>query len=345
MLKWLATFLIVWFLYEVREVFPPFIVGGIIAYLLLPIVKWLAELRIGRFKLSIGIATAVIYLLVGATIVVLVWCLVPGIIKELVELAKHQQDILEGALNQARDMKIWSGDSTAAAARIQSSLGESVGKPTDMANFGSAVSHGALFLLVCVVSSIYMTMDSSSLGPFFLRYLPAERRQESIVLSAQMNKLLTKYVHGQLILILLMSSATFVFLHLVLHMKYSLPVALLSGILEVVPVIGPILAITSALLVAIWQVSTSGLQGLGGIPAPVTVIIFYTLARWIEDYVVVPKIIGHAVELHPLLVIFAVMCGEELGGGLGMLIAIPVAACIKLLVDVCYIEKKTEVAR
>lgn len=60
------------------------------------------------------------------------------------------------------------------------------------------------------------------------------------------------------------------------------------------------------------------------------------LARQVEDYIVVPKVIGHAVELHPLAVIFAVLVGEHMAGALGMLIAIPVAASVKLILDSSY---------
>jgi predicted PurR-regulated permease PerM len=70
-----------------------------------------------------------------------------------------------------------------------------------------------------------------------------------------------------------------------------------------------------------------------GVGVALGIIGFYTIARWMEDYLVVPKVIGHAVDLHPLIVIFAVLCGEVLAGALGMLIAIPVAASIKVIVD------------
>ena len=60
------------------------------------------------------------------------------------------------------------------------------------------------------------------------------------------------------------------------------------------------------------------------------------MARLIEDYVIVPRFIGHAVELHPLAIIFAVLCGEVMAGALGMLIAIPVAASIKEILDFLY---------
>jgi predicted PurR-regulated permease PerM len=187
-------------------------------------------------------------------------------------------------------------------------------------------------VLVCVVSSIYLTLDSHSVGQFFLRYLPEERRAEAMVLAQRMNKLLSKYVQGQLLLIVLMATVAWVFLQFVVHMKYAFPIAIMSGFLEIIPVLGPILAIGTAALVGLWQFGPSY--------TPLMIVMFYTIARWVEDYVVVPKVIGHAVELHPLAVIFAVLCGEHLAGALGMLIAIPVAACIKLGIDFFYFGMK-----
>jgi predicted PurR-regulated permease PerM len=68
------------------------------------------------------------------------------------------------------------------------------------------------------------------------------------------------------------------------------------------------------------------------------IVVFYTAARWTEDYLIIPKVIGHAVELHPLIIIFAVLCGEVMAGALGMLIAIPVAASVKVIIDFTHPE-------
>jgi predicted PurR-regulated permease PerM len=330
MLKWVATFIIIWFIYEVRGVFPPIIVGAIIAYLLLPLVQSLASYA----KIPVGVATAVVYAIAAAIMGLTAWWLVPSIVKEITELAANKEQIITGFLTQIANQTHWSGDVKEMTDQVITGLGESIGKPSEIAHSVSTVSHGALAVLVCVVSSIYFTLDSPAVGRFFLRYLPPERREEAIVLTTQMNKLLTKYVQGQLILIVLMASVAFLFLNFVLHMRYALPVAILSGFLEIIPVLGPILAISTAVLVAVWQF------GMGS--QWIQVIVFYTLARWIEDYIVVPKVIGHAVELHPLAVIFAVLCGEHLAGGLGMLIAIPVAACIKLFIDFFYFGREPE---
>jgi predicted PurR-regulated permease PerM len=328
MIKWIAMFILLWFIYQVREVFPPIIVGGIFAYLLLPLVKSLAE----RAKIPISVATLVIYVLIAAIFGVTAWWFVPGLVREIQELGSHQHEIITRVVEQVGISMHWSGNASDLADQILGSVTESI-RPTEIAHLGGTISHGALAVLVCVVSSIYFTIDSVGIGGFFLRYLPIDRREEAIALAGQANTLLSKYVRGQLILIALMASIAFLFLNFVMHMRYALPVALLSGFLEIIPVLGPILAISTAVLVGIWQ---------NGPSVAFIIIVFYTLARWVEDYIVVPKIIGHAVELHPLAVIFAVLCGERLAGALGMLIAIPMAACVKLFIDFFYFNHQPE---
>src|SRR5271154_440933 len=97
-----------------------------------------------------------------------------------------------------------------------------------------------------------------------------------------------------------------------------------AKLMEIILVLGPIVA------------TTVGFFSTNNPMMALYIIAFYTLARWCEDYFVVPRIIGHAVHLHPLIVIFAVLCGEVMAGALGMLIAIPVAASIKVIIDSMY---------
>ena len=331
MIKWIATFVLLWFIYQVRHVFPPMIVGGIFAYLVLPIVQGLTA----RTRLPIGISTLLIYSLIFGSIVATFCFLGPSVARELKDLADpiNQRHIVHSAITQLVDLLKLHVDIEVATNNAMMSIQHGFGKPEELVHLGGLLSHGALSLLVCVVSSIYFTLDSQAVGRFFLRYVPENRRSGVIELFGQMNVMLSKYVRGQIMLIVIMSTVAWLFLHFALHMKYALPVAILSGFLEIIPVLGPILATTTATLVGISQF---------GPQAALAIIVFYTLARWIEDYVVVPKIIGHAVELHPLAVIFAVLCGETLAGGLGMLIAIPVAACVKLILDFYYTGKLPE---
>jgi len=318
-------FILLWFIYQVRHVFPPIIVGGIIAYLVLPVVQALSQ----RLKLPVGIATAIVYISMLGGLVTLGYFIGPPIVREVKELStpEAQHELVHRAVEQLTNIVHWQGDIDQLSEQILRGSLKQITEPEQIKEVGASISHLLLSILVCVVSSIYFTLDSNSVGRFFLRFIPENRRNGIIDLVGQMNRMLSKYVQGQLLLIAIMASVAWAFLHFIFHMKYALPVAVFSGFLEIIPVLGPILATSTATIVGIAQF---------GPQTALEIVAFYTFARWIEDYIVVPKIIGHAVELHPLAVIFAVLCGETLAGGLGMLIAIPVAACIKLVLDYFY---------
>jgi predicted PurR-regulated permease PerM len=323
MIKWIYVLFIAIFLYHVREVFPPFIVGAIIAYLLVPLVNRLAT----SAKVSMRVAVTVIYLLFVAVVAGAIWWAGPKIAQELNNLYTDRLEIVSNLISQVATQFGWQVDEAKATGDILRTLEQSVGKPEELVHIGGIVSKSMLELLVTIVSSIYLIVDSQRVGFFFLRFVPKERHQTTLEMIGQMNSMLSKYVRGQLILITLMATFAYLFLHFIFHLHYALVIAIVSGFLEIIPVLGPILATTTATVVGISQ------YGFG---VAFWIIIAYTLARWAEDYTIIPNVIGHAVELHPLAVIFAVLCGEVTAGALGMLIAIPVAASIKVVLDVLY---------
>ncbi|MBI4532804.1 MAG: AI-2E family transporter [Candidatus Melainabacteria bacterium] len=327
MLKWLATFLIIWFIFHIRSVFPPFVVAGIIAYLLLPLVNYIAQ----SFAIKRDQAVAILYLFAAGLLGILGWVFLPMVWDQFAALATNRREIITNVVQQAVSTFHWQLNVEETTVQVLTSIEEAFGKPGEIVHLGGLVSRGFLALLVCVVSSIYFIVDSQRVGAFCLRFVPADRRATVVSLSGQMNVMLSRYVRGQLVLIVIMSTVAWFFLHYFIHMKYALPIAIMSGFLEIIPVLGPIFATTFATLVGFAQYGPGVALGI---------IAFYTAARWIEDYLIVPKVIGHAVHLHPLIVIFAVLCGEIMAGALGMLIAIPVAASIKVIVDFTHPEEE-----
>jgi predicted PurR-regulated permease PerM len=323
MLKWFLFLLLLWFLYYVREVFPPFIMGGIIAYLLLPLVTKLST----SARINERLAVTIIYLLFVAIIVLLFWLFGATAIDQFSAFVAQRREIVTNLVSQIATAFNWQIDVEQSTNEILGSIEQNFGTPGEIVHLGALVSKGMLAVLVTIVSSIYFIVDSKRVGQFFLRFLPEKRQKIAIDLSKQMNSVLSKYVQGQLILITLMSCVAYSFLHFAFHLKYALLIAILSGFLEIVPVLGPILATTTATIIGIAQ---------NGVDCALLIILCYTGARLIEDYIIIPRVIGHYVELHPLTVIFAVLCGEVMAGALGMLIAIPVAASIKVILDFCY---------
>ena len=336
MFRWVVVILILLFVYHVREVFPPFVVGGIIAYLLFPLVERVSRLnQHWMFKwMSPGWAIGLIYLLTAATIGVIVYKFGPTLGEQISGLIEQRHELATNLVRSTSDSFNLALDVQQTSQQVLAGIEGAVGKPEEIVHFGGMLSHGLLSLLVCIVSSIYFIVDSQRVGRFFLRFVPSEKKTTMVNMIGQMNMMLSKYVVGQLILIALMSAVAWTFLTCIFHLKYALLIAILSGCFEIIPVLGPFIAISIAVIVGVSQ------QGMS---CAVGIIACYMIARWLEDYLVVPAIIGHAVELHPLAVIFAVLVGETMAGALGMLIAIPVAASVKVIIDTFYPPEEHEV--
>ncbi|MBS2002034.1 MAG: AI-2E family transporter [Candidatus Obscuribacterales bacterium] len=323
MIKWFFLLLFLIFVYHVREVFPPFIVGGIVAYLLNPLVAWLCR-KVGWMKPPI--AVGVIYFGALFTVIALLVIFGPQLASEFKDIFDQREEMIGSVLNQISTQTPLNFNVPKVTADVMASL-ENAGRPAEIMHFGGVVSKSLLAILVCLVSSIYLIIDGSRVGKFFLRFVPHERRSAVVDLSSRMNLMLSKYVSGQLILIVIMSGVSY-FILTCFGIKYALFIGIFCGVMEIIPVLGPLLGIGFATIVGCTQLHFDIIAL--GIPAALF------LARQIEDYIVVPKVIGHAVELHPLAVIFAVLVGEHMAGALGMLIAIPVAASVKLILDSSY---------
>jgi predicted PurR-regulated permease PerM len=163
-----------------------------------------------------------------------------------------------------------------------------------------------------------------------LSLVPAASRPRVRDVGGRIHLILGKYVRGQIILVALMSAVTWVFLSPIFHLRFALPIAIATGLLEIVPLAGPAIATTIAAIVAFSQ---------GGGQFALVIIIFYTIARHLEDYLVVPNVVGRAVHLHPVVSIFAVLAGGAIGGILGTILAVPAAAALVVLWDVIKDER------
>ena len=124
-----------------------------------------------------------------------------------------------------------------------------------------------------------------------------------------------------------MSLVTFLVLEWVFRLPYALWIGIVSGILEVIPLIGPIAAGAIACTVGFSQ---------GGPNEAAALAVAYLILRQVEDQLVMPIVVGRAVHVHPLVTIFAVLTGEKIAGVLGMILAVPIAAAVKVVLDYAY---------
>jgi predicted PurR-regulated permease PerM len=130
-------------------------------------------------------------------------------------------------------------------------------------------------------------------------------------------------------LIALVAAVLYIVLGPILHVRYALLLAILSGVLEIIPLVGPIVAATLAVIVAFGERGTN---------VALIVLAVYFVLRQVEDQVIMPVVIGRAVHLHPVVTIFAVLVGLSVFGVLGGLLGVPVAAALNVTLHELYPE-------
>jgi predicted PurR-regulated permease PerM len=191
-----------------------------------------------------------------------------------------------------------------------------------------------LKVLLFLFATFYFLLDADRIGRLLHDLIPVQYRAELLSLAQDIDSVLGRFVRGELILVLIMSTATYLSL-LVLQIPYALVLGILAGFLELIPIVGPITAATPAVIIALARPSPFGW------PQPVHALVVagvYFVLRHLEDYLVIPNVVGRVVEIHPLVAIFAVIAGGTLGGILGMFLAVPVAAVLKIVARYLYLK-------
>lgn len=178
--------------------------------------------------------------------------------------------------------------------------------------FGTLTS--ALFTLVL---ALYMVADSRRVREGLLAYLPEDQQARWRAILLECGDRIAQWLLGQIVLSIVIFAVTAVGL-MFLDVPYALGLALLAGVLEVLPIIGPVLAGAMAAIVAAtvdWSLA-------------VKVIIFFVAVQQLENHLLVPRIIGEASGLHPLVVMIVILIGSGLFGVLGAFLSVPIAIAI-----------------
>jgi predicted PurR-regulated permease PerM len=190
-----------------------------------------------------------------------------------------------------------------------------------------------IYLLVYLITTFYLLLEAGQLKAWAVNLIPAPYRAEIGSLGTQIDGVFSAYIRGQLILIVIMSVLLYIPLS-ILQVPYALVIAVASGVLEILPIIGPWSAAGIAIIATLFQSEMPfGLSH--GSMAAVIAVIYFTL-RQIEDNFIIPNVMGPLVRLHPVVVIFSILAGGALGGAFGLFIAIPMAAVVRILLSYLY---------
>ncbi len=313
------------FLYSVRGILAPFVVAAALAYVFSPAVGCIER----RVRIPRVLAVSAFFLVVLAPLAALVWVVEPTLVRETRELATNTPDILRNLLVQLfGDERVeilgQRVDANSATNYLLGSLRSLLGTPVGAIHVVATAAEAVLHAILSLVLLFYFLVDQKRFARVALRLIPVEHRDEWQKVAVEIHLVLARYVRGLLFLVGLMATVTWVGLTFIFHLRYALPIAIATGFLEIIPFLGPVVAATLAAVVGLFQ---------GGPNLAVGIALFYLVVRQLEDQLVMPLVVGKAVEIHPAVAIFAVLSGGTVAGVLGALLGIPVAAAIKVAFD------------
>lgn len=177
-------------------------------------------------------------------------------------------------------------------------------------------------VLFTVFLALYLTIDGERIRRYIIGFLPVERHEQALEVTERIGRRLGAWARGEALLGLIIGAMTWVGAVLI-GLPYAAALALVAGIGELVPTLGPIIAAIP--LIAVGLLS-SPLQGL-------LALLLAIMVQQLENNLIVPRVMGHAVDLHPVAVMLAILAGGELVGIAGALLAVPVAAALSVIAD------------
>jgi len=315
-------------LWRAGDIVEPFVWAVILSYILLPVVGALQR----RFSLPRTGAALIVFIGVLAVIFGGGRLLVPRVVDNAHDFQRTWPVLFASARQTISDTFDQFALGDLDDALIGPNLQDLERQLQTMASrnalpFVIGAGHFLLQFLIFLIGTFLMLRDAPRISVALQSNLPREHRAEFLHVLRDTNVMLGRYIRGQLILVTLMSTVTIIGLT-ILNVPYSVLLGLMTGVLETIPFVGPITAGAIACLVALGHENPFGWSQLAYVGV---VAIMYTVLRHTEDYLVIPTVIGRAVRLHPAVVIFALLTGGVTFGLLGIVLAVPVAATLRLV--------------
>lgn len=315
-------------------IFAPLLLSGVLFYLLNPLVKVLEKVRWRKFHLNRTGAVALVFLLLVLVLVAGGMWLIPRLATQITNLignipgfAKSSEAVLSKFINQPAFKDV---DFTKYLSQLQSAFakyaqGFMSGLTTGIGSIIGTVTTVTVTAVTVPVMLFYMLKDGDKFMPAIRSWLPEKHGDQIAELLGRMNQTIARYVGGQIIECLFVGSFTAIGYFLVGE-KYALLLGLFAGICNLIPYVGPYIGILPALIVAFTSSTSLVLY----------VIIVVVVVQQIDGNLVYPNIIGKSLQIHPLTIIIILLAAGNIAGLLGMILAIPLYAVVKTIVQYLY---------
>ena len=327
-LRTIAILLGFWFLYLVRDVLALFFLSIILAATFDPAIDWMSSKKIPR-AFSISIIYVLLFALVGFLFSIIVPPLV-GQFKQFTTDIPMYSEKLTAIFSGFEQYAQSYGFSFNSHEFLQNTFGDLSKSSGNL--FSTTVSVVSFFIsaLVVLALTFYMSVREDVMNKFFVSIAPKAQHDYIVSLTNRIKNKIGKWLGGQMLLMLIIFVLDFAVLS-AFGVPYALILAMLAGLLEIVPYLGPI-------------ISTALASAIGFLISPMVgliVLCVLTVIQQLESHVIVPQVMKKVVGLNPIVVILALLIGAKLGGSFGAILSIPIATSLSVFVG-DLIEKKNK---
>ncbi len=302
-----------WFLYFIRGIVTMLFVAFLLAVILGPLVTLL-----GRIKIPRAIAIVITYILFIGIIGGAIALFTPALVQQTTNFVSALPTYLSNiGINSST-----SGDF------VSGILNQFSGLPEGILNITFSVFSNVISVVTVLVFAFYMLMTQGGLKGQINSLFGEEKGKEMGELFTTIEEKLGRWARGELVLMLAVGVGMYLGL-LAIGIPYALPLAVLSGLLEIVPTLGPIVAAVPAVIIGL------GISPLAGIGAAAVAF----LIQQLENYVLVPKIMQKSAGISPLAVLIAIAIGAKLMGITGVIIAVPFVIILQVVIKKYFVKE------
>ncbi|PRS97216.1 AI-2E family transporter [Bacillus subtilis] len=304
----------------------PIILTGIVFYLLNPVVDFLERRRIRRIY-----SILLLYLLVIGLITITIVSIIPFLKEQIMSLIDNIPRYVDIVENQTKQL-IGSNFVNQAQQTTNINISDLATKVSDQAativnstftgvgNFIGALTEIIISIVTVPFILFYLLKDGKKLPVYILKFVPTQLKEQTYTVLSEMNHRLSSYIRGQIIVSFCIGFLLFIG-YLIIGLDYASLLAVIAACTSIVPYLGPTIAITPAIIIAI---VTSPLMLL-------KLVIVWTIVQLIEGKLISPQIMGKNLHIHPITIIFLLLTAGKLFGVVGIILAIPGYAVAKVI--------------
>lgn len=316
----LAIVAVLFFLWYVKEI----VVMLFVALMLAALVEPFADL-LHRYKIPRGFSVLAVYIVLFAILTVSLLLVIPPLINQTQNLLANFSSIFVGVSDTLSRVYAFGEqygfkeDIVRSIDGLRASFGHLVSGlfSTITGLIGSVVS-----VVIVLVLAFYMVVEEDAWRRLFRRVAPDEYQPYLTQLFNRMQKKIGLWLRGQLLLMLIVGTATYLGL-LALHVEYALVLGLFAGVMEIIPYAGPTIGAIPAVILAFVESPVKG----------VIVLLLYIVIQQTENHFLVPKIMQKVTGLNPIISIVALLVGFKVAGIAGAALAIPVATLLSVFAN------------